>query len=287
MAVKFNEELRFPDAISCWAEGGPTFSNTVATMNSGAEQTNINWTQALAKYKISGAWRTIDESSDQYKISEIINFHRSMFGNAFGFRFKDHSDFRVSKINGRVGKDALGTGKPKYQLYKIYNTGSNFIEYRAIKKPVAGTVKVFRNNIETTALTVDITTGTITFNPDKQALITNITTGLNCVVTTSVSHTFVTGDVIYISDLNGSNSINNNAYQITVLTNTTFRIDGITNTAVVYSGKASKYPQLTESLVWTGEFDVPCKFEDKNLDYKKNNYGYVELGVVNIKEIRT
>ena len=287
MATKFNENKRFPDAISCWAEGGPNFNNTTATMNSGAEQVNINWTQGLAKYKISGAWRLIDEASDQYKISEIINFHRSMFGNAYGFRFKDHSDYRVTKINGRLGKTALGTGKPKYQLYKIYNTGDEFIEYRAIKKPVSGTVKVFRNNVETTALTIDTTTGTITFNPDKEVVVSNISLGLHCIVTTQVAHTFATGDYIYISELNSNNILNNTSYQITVINSTSFRLNNITNLSTVYSGKAGKYPQPSENLVWTGEFDVPCRFEDKNLDYKKNNQGYVELGMINIKEIRT
>lgn len=289
MTVKFNENKRFPDSISGWAEGGPVFNNTVSTMNSGAEQTNINWTQALAKYRISGAWRTIDDGSDQFKISEIITFHRSMFGNAYGFRFKDHSDYRVTKMNGRLGKFSLGTGSPKYQLYKVYNIDNdeNFIEYRAIKKPIAGTVKVFINNIETTNLTINSTNGTITFNPQKTALISNISLGTNAIVTTQNPNNFVTGEVIYLTGLNGSNVLNNNAYQITVLSSTTFQLDNITNNLVAYQGTASKYPQLTDNLAWTGEFDVPCKFEDKNLDYKKNTYGYVELGVVNIKEIRT
>lgn len=283
----FNDFERFPDDIACWAEGGNKFYNTTVKMNSGARQVNINWSQGLASFRISGGWRTINNNSgsDQYAIKHLIEFHDSMYGSAIGFRFKDFHDYQVTKENGLLGKSGMGTGIPKYQFYKSYSYGSN-TTYRAIKKLVDGTIKVFVNGALNNDLTIDPNSGTIVFNPIKKATITNISVGSNCVVTTQYDNTFSSGETIYISGLNGSNSINNNAYIITVVSTNSFALNNTNNSLITYQGLAGKFPQPSDLLQFSGEFDIPCSFVDDVLDKKLNDQGFIELGLINIGELR-
>jgi uncharacterized protein (TIGR02217 family) len=80
-------------------------------------------------------------------------------GRAHGFRFKDWTDYQATG-------QALGVGDgttASFQLVKRYPSGAE-VESRTITKPVAGTVKVFRDGIQaTTGWSVDTTTGLVTF----------------------------------------------------------------------------------------------------------------------------
>ncbi|RYE16938.1 MAG: TIGR02217 family protein, partial [Sphingobacteriaceae bacterium] len=46
------KEIRFPEDISYGSSGGPGYSTDIITVNSGAEQRNINWNQARSKYNV-------------------------------------------------------------------------------------------------------------------------------------------------------------------------------------------------------------------------------------------
>jgi uncharacterized protein (TIGR02217 family) len=80
-------------------------------------------------------------------------------GIAYGFRFKDWTDY---KATGQL----LGTGddaETQFQLVKRYPSGS-VIEERTITKPVAGAVRVYEDGTEQLAgWSVDVTTGIVTF----------------------------------------------------------------------------------------------------------------------------
>lgn len=90
----------------------------------------------------------------------VIAFFRARFGRAYGFRFKDWSDYQG--VN-----QSLGTGngtKTAFQLVKNYFSGSNSYS-RDIKKPVNGTVKIYLNSIlQSSGFTIDHTTGMVTFS---------------------------------------------------------------------------------------------------------------------------
>jgi uncharacterized protein (TIGR02217 family) len=95
----------------------------------------------------------------QAQIDELIAFFRARRGKAYGFRFKDWTDY---KTTGQL----LGTGddtKTQFQLVKHYPSGS-VIEVRTIGKPVAGTVKVYLDGAEQlSGWSIDTTTGIVTF----------------------------------------------------------------------------------------------------------------------------
>jgi uncharacterized protein (TIGR02217 family) len=80
---------------------------------------------------------------------------RARRGRAYGFRFKNWTDYKAA---GRL----LGTGDDvltQFQLVKHYPSGT-VIEDRTITTPVAGTVKVYLNRVERlSGWSVDTTTG--------------------------------------------------------------------------------------------------------------------------------
>jgi uncharacterized protein (TIGR02217 family) len=92
------------------------------------------------------------------QIDELIAFFRARRGRAYGFWFKDWTDY---KATGQL----LGTGddvQTQFQLVKHYPSGS-VIEVRTITKPVAGTVEVYLDGIEQlSGWSVDTTTGFVT-----------------------------------------------------------------------------------------------------------------------------
>jgi uncharacterized protein (TIGR02217 family) len=124
----------------------------VAT-GAGHEKRNVNWSEAR------GRWDVASGLQKQAQIDELIAFFRALRGKAYGFRFKDGTDY---KATGQV----LGTGddaQAQFQLVKHYPSGS-VIEVRTITKPVAGTVKVHLDGVEqASGWSVVMTTGLVTF----------------------------------------------------------------------------------------------------------------------------
>jgi uncharacterized protein (TIGR02217 family) len=104
-------------------------------------------------------WDVASGLKKQAQIDELIAFFRARRGKAYGFRFKDWTDYEAT---GQL----LGTGdgvQTQFQLLKHYPSGS-VIEVRTITKPVAGTVKIYLDGIEQlSGCSVDTTTGLVTF----------------------------------------------------------------------------------------------------------------------------
>jgi uncharacterized protein (TIGR02217 family) len=124
-------EVRFPDNIAYGATGGPEFATTVVATGSGHEKRNVNWAEAR------GRWDVASGLKKQAQIDELIAFFRARRGKAYGFRFKDWTDYRATDQPLGTGDGAL----TQFQLVKHYPSGS-VIEVRTITKPVAGTVSM-------------------------------------------------------------------------------------------------------------------------------------------------
>jgi uncharacterized protein (TIGR02217 family) len=96
---------------------------------------------------------------NQQQLDELIAFFRARKGKAYGFRFKDWTDYKAA---GQL----IGTGDGAiriFQLVKRYPSGS-VIEVRTITKPVAGMVRIYKDAVEQlSGWSVDVTTGIITF----------------------------------------------------------------------------------------------------------------------------
>src|SRR4029450_13169837 len=147
-------EVRFPDNIAYGATGGPEFATTVVATGSGHEKRNVNWSEAR------GRWDVASGLKKQAQIDELLGFFRARGGKAYGFRFKDWTDY---KATGQL----LGTGdgaQTQFQLVKHYPSGS-VIEVRTITKPVAGSGHVYKEAVEqVVGWSVAPTTGLVAFS---------------------------------------------------------------------------------------------------------------------------
>lgn len=147
-------EVQFPPKIAYGASGGAEFNTSITTTFSGFEQRNVNWQKARGRWDVSTGLKS------KADMDALQAFFRARFGKAYGFRFKDWSDYQA------VGQ-TLGTGNGSltaFQLNKTYTSGGNSY-VREIKKPVSGTVKIYLNSVlQGSGYSVDHTTGVITFS---------------------------------------------------------------------------------------------------------------------------
>lgn len=90
---------------------------------------------------------------------ELIAFFRARRGRAYGFRFKDWTDHQALAQSLGVGDGSARA----FQLVKHYPSGG-VVETRVIAKPVAGTVKLYRDGVlSTSGWSLDPATGLVTF----------------------------------------------------------------------------------------------------------------------------
>ena len=131
-------DVQFPPDIAYGAAGGPGYSTSVVTTVAGHEKRNANWATAR------GRWNVAHGLKNREQVASLIAFFRARKGRAYGFRFKDWTDYQA------VG-EAIGTGDgttTTFQLVKRYVSGG-VAETRTITKPVAGTVGVYLDGVAT------------------------------------------------------------------------------------------------------------------------------------------
>lgn len=149
------DEVRLPTTVEKGALGGPTFNTTVTVLSNGFEQRNQNWSTTRANYDIAYG---IQNDAD---LLTVITFFYARKGKARGFRFKDWADYQVTS------NEQFGTGdgaEVDFQLSVTYSDAASSYS-RDIKKPVAGTVRVWVNSVEQlSGWTVNTTTGVVTFS---------------------------------------------------------------------------------------------------------------------------
>lgn len=157
-------DVRFPADISYGSSGGPEYTTDIVASQNGYEQRNVHWEQSRARFNVAHGVKT------KPQLDTLIAFFRARKGRAYGFRFKDWTDYQaVSQI--------LGTGdatQTQFQLVKHYTSGS-ITETRTITKPVAGTIQVFLNGVlQTSGVTINTTIGVVSFTtaPATGAVIT-------------------------------------------------------------------------------------------------------------------
>ena len=165
MPTPFLEE-RFPESVSEGSKGGPGFSTTVFTSQSGFEQRNANWANSRAQYDISYGIRS------KADLDDVLDFFFVMRGRATGFRFKDWGDYQITLGNIGTGDSVEDT----FQVVKKYVVGSNTYT-RTITKIVTGTVEVRVNNVvvDPGDYTLNLNTGVLVFDTPPGAFAITIT----------------------------------------------------------------------------------------------------------------
>lgn len=255
-------EVQFPTDISNGSRGGPAWDTTIVSFR-GGEARNSNREDAQHRYDAAYGVKT------RAQMASLVAFFNQARGRHHGFRFKDWSDYQAS------AEALVPDGGPTVQLIKSYGDQSGYTWAREITKPVAG-LTLTRNGSDltlTTDYTLDTTTGVVTLVALASANITAITQGANAQVT-AAAHGYSNGDVIYLSGIGGMTELNGQKVTIANVTTNTFRIgiDTSAYTAYTSGGTAKRYVQPTDTLTWTGEFDVPCRFDTDELDIVLENY---------------
>ncbi|MCE3233055.1 MAG: hypothetical protein K0R98_1312 [Rickettsiaceae bacterium] len=147
-------EVRFPTDISYGSSGGPEYSTDIVITNGGYEQRNANWEQARAVYNIAHGVKT------QSQLDALIAFFRARQGRAYGFRFKDWSDFSATAQLIGTGNGILTT----FQLVKSYTSGEQTVT-RPVHKPVDNSVSIYVDGIlQSSGAIVNTGTGLVTFS---------------------------------------------------------------------------------------------------------------------------
>lgn len=155
-------EVQFPPTISYGSAGGPGFSTVIVETDSGSEQRVARWQTPRRRYDAAYGVKKLED------IHAVQAFYIARKGPAYGFRFKDWLDF-TSAADGQAaptaGDQILGVGDgttQSFQLRKQYVSGAT-TSYRAITKPVSGTVLAALDGTPTSLFAVDTTSGIITF----------------------------------------------------------------------------------------------------------------------------
>lgn len=159
-------EIQFPTDISRGAVGGPERRTEVVVLGSGHEERNSRWADSRRSYNAGYGIKALDD------LYAVISFFEERRGRLYGFRWRDHSDWKScppSQVPAATDQQ-IGTGDgttATFQLVKTY--GSAHAPWRReVKKPVAGSVVVAVDGViqtEGVAFTVDSTSGLVTFQP--------------------------------------------------------------------------------------------------------------------------
>lgn len=144
------DDVRLPEEVEQGATGGPRFQTSITVLATGAEQRNSDWERQRARWELSYG---IQNKTD---FMDVVKFFYARKGKARGFRFKDWTDYQGTD-------EAIGTGDgvaTTFQLRKNYTSLVTF--QRKITRPVTGTVVVKKNGV-TQSVTVNYSTGVVTF----------------------------------------------------------------------------------------------------------------------------
>lgn len=159
-------EVRFPTEIARGAVGGPERRTDVVVLGSGYEERNSRWADSRRSYNAGYGVRSLDD------LHAVIAFFEERRGRLYGFRWRDHSDWKScppSQVPSATDQ-VIGTGDgatATFQLRKTY--GSAHAPWiREIRKPVENSVLVAVDGAmqpEGVAVTIDSSTGLVTFQP--------------------------------------------------------------------------------------------------------------------------
>jgi uncharacterized protein (TIGR02217 family) len=283
--MTFIEAPRFPTDINYGIVGGPKYKTNLIEKNSGWENANAVWPQGRHEYDLVYAVK------DQITIEALLAFFHATKGRSVGFRFKDWADFKSCGVDSMPAfTDQLVSGVPdgfirSFQLAKNYIKGS-ISTVRLIKKPVSGTVIVGIGGLLANGVTVDTTTGIITFPADITGSVTEVTQANPCVLT--ANNNLAENDTIYISGIVGMTQLNGNRYRVLSRTSTTITIDVNSTSFSTYSsgGTFHTVPQTSEVITAGFEFDVPVRFTNDEFNVSIDSFSTRTVQNLILTEIR-
>jgi len=155
-------EIRFPTAIAFHSTGGPERKTEIVALGSGFEERNGVWANSRRRYDVGSGVKTLAD------LHAVIAFFEARMGRLYAFRFKDFLDFKscapLAEVSPTDQHIATGDGTTTtFQLTKTYTSGPSSWT-RAVRKPVAGTLRIALAGVEqTSGWSMDTTTGLVAF----------------------------------------------------------------------------------------------------------------------------
>lgn len=259
--MSFLETPIFPGQVGAGASRSIKRSvETIRTMNR-QRISNVNSAQCWREYMF---FMPAVGSTER----ELLEAHYLAVSTAHQFRFEDAYDYLCIQADGFLGQAATGTGMPTYQLHKRYVTGA-LTEWRAIRKPKSTGNTIYRNASPATPgasagnYALSSTTGIVTWVADSSSAASVHTVGASHQVTLGAALSGLPiGGKLYLSGVTGTAAtlLNGIAHTITNIVSTTYTLSVSTTALTASSGTGYKYPQATDTLAWSGSFDVPVAY---------------------------
>ena len=285
MPATILDDVVFPDElVNVAARGRKRWATAIATNQGGFETRNGLRTQPLREYELGmvprtvAAWMAID------------TLHDVVQGSLYGFLLKDPTNNSATvstglmrplpaALRGSLGATGAGYGVPNYRLLKRGTSGARTFD-RDIRKPISTGLVLYRNGSPVTLgvsagnAALDAAEGNVAFVADSSSAVTAVTVGLTTQVTraAALSGLAVSGR-LYLSGLTGAHAadLNGLSHSITAISGGGLNVYTLaTNTAgrtITAAGNGYKYPQPTDTLTWAGEFRVPVRFKDDDIDW--------------------
>jgi uncharacterized protein (TIGR02217 family) len=161
-------EVRLPARLAFGSTGGVERRTEVVTLASGFERRSTPWAHGRRRYLIGAGVRSLDDAA------ALVAFFEARRGRLYGFRFRDFADFKSCAPSGTISPidQALGVGDGETTVFALAKAYGDLA--RPVTKPVDGTVRVAVDGVEVTAVSVDATTGLVTFEdpPGEGAVLT-------------------------------------------------------------------------------------------------------------------
>jgi uncharacterized protein (TIGR02217 family) len=161
-------EVRLPARLAFGSTGGVERRTEVVTLASGFERRSTPWAHGRRRYLVGAGVRSLDDAA------ALVAFFEARRGRLYGFRFRDFADFKSCAPSGTISPidQALGVGDGETTVFALAKAYGDLA--RPVTKPVDGTVRVAVDGVEVTAVSVDATTGLVTFEdpPGEGAVLT-------------------------------------------------------------------------------------------------------------------
>lgn len=161
-------EVRLPARLAFGSTGGIERRTEVVTLASGFERRATPWAHGRRRYLIGAGVRSLDD------VAVLVAFFEARRGRLHGFRFRDFTDFRSCAPSAAISPldQTLGAGNGDRLIFPLIKRYGD-VE-RPIRKPVADTVRVAVDGVETVAFTLDPATGDVALAeaPPEGAVVT-------------------------------------------------------------------------------------------------------------------
>ena len=276
--MSFIESPRFPDDISRGMIIAPEFNTDVVVRFSGHENRFSNWEEARLSSDLSYAAKTVAQGKALYKFFRIVK------GKAYGFRIKDWLDYECVQADG-VLRPVSGTNARTWRMYKQYINSPNFDERRIAKPVNNGSFQLYLNGSASgAAITVDYVNGELTITNTTDLGLTSdvMTPGTTTYVHWTVPHNLSVGDWVR---LDGSPFSGAWAQVLTVPNSQAVTLAYNSTGFGAWAGTTHAYALTNWNPQWSGEFDVPVRFDSDKLQVELGEET-IDISQINVVELR-